>query len=428
MLLLLAGLYFTVKTRFVQVRRFFAALSSAVPKRASGSGVSPFEAGCTALAATIGTGNIAGVSAAILLGGPGVLFWMWVSAFLGMAVKYAEILFALKYRTRGADGAWLGGPMISMERGLGARYAPLAVVWCILLIVSSLGMGCIVQVNTVLDSIKVLAVSAGRETSSALPLAASAVLALLIALPLLGGARRVGRVAAFLVPFMSLAYIAGTLAVLFRFSARLPSAFRMIIVGAFRPDGVLPGAGLGALTVAGLGLSRGMFTHEAGLGTSALAHSAAETEDITRQALFGVFEVFLDTVVLCTLTGLAILVSGAPLSIGSDAETANLIAAAFSSVFDERLSAAFLAVSMALFAFSSMLAFALYGERSALYAGGNAFRRAYAPLFLITILLSSLFGTGFAWRIADAANVLLAVPNLISLCLLSKKNGALLKR
>lgn len=420
-LLLGSGIYFSVKTRFVQVRSFFPALRSALPEKSNNPGVSSFEAGCTALAATIGTGNIAGVTGAILIAGPGVLFWMWGSAFLGMAVKYSEILFALRYRVRQPDGAFLGGPMTSIERGLGPDYKPLAILWAIVCLLSSFGMGCIVQVRTVIGSVEALYSSLDKVSFALLPELTAFFIALSVTLSLLGGAKRVGRIASCLVPVMSIAYLLGAGIVIFCHASRLLPALSSIFIGAFEPHTM----GFSFFYVAATGLARGTFTHESGLGTSALAHSSAEVARPRRQALFGIFEVFLDTIVMCTVTGIAVLVSG--ISLPPDLDASQAVTNAFSSVFPERFSATFLAASMLLFAFSSMLSFSLYGERCASYLGGTMLSKTYFILFVLSIVISSRFPSAAAWRMADCLNILLAVPNLIALFLLSKRQGLLLK-
>ncbi|MBQ2770845.1 MAG: sodium:alanine symporter family protein [Clostridia bacterium] len=423
LLLLGAGIYFTVKTRFVQVRRFGASLRAALPDSGgSKGGVSSFEAGCTALAATIGTGNITGVASAILLAGPGVLFWMWISAFLGMAVKYTEILLALRYRVREENGTYLGGPMISLSRQLGQPGRVLALLWCLLCLLSAICMGCFVQVSAVVGAVEALFSALSRPVPALFSLIAAGCIALAVGLSLLGGPKRVGRFAAFLVPVMSLAYLFFAGFIILKNRGNLPSALAAIVQGAFDPKAL----GFSFFYVAYTGLARGMFTHEAGLGTSSLAHAAAETKDPARQALFGVFEVFLDTIVICTVTGLAILTSGISLAPGQD--PSGLVVAAFARILPAGFAAGFLSLSLLLFAFSSLLSFALYGDRCAAYLGGYPFAKGYLILFVCLILAAGYFSPEAAWQLSDLANILLALPNLWGLYLLTRGQEKLLKK
>lgn len=429
-LLLLTGLFFTVRTRLVQVRRFWPSLLVAFPgkKADTAGGVSTFEAGCTALAATIGTGNIAGVAGALLFAGPGVLFWMWVSAFFGMATKYAEILFAMRYRVRTKNGRE-GGPMYYIERGLPKALRFLSAQYCVCCLAASFGMGNLVQVNTVVESVVVLVKTAqpALPTSAEilLPLAVGGGIALLTGLAMLGGAKRIGSISAVLVPIMSVLYLGCACAVIAKNADMILPSLRAIFVGAFRPRALLGGAcGITFSRVLGAGLSRGTFTHESGLGTSALAHSLADTKNAHRQALFGIFEVFLDTIVICTITGLAVLASGIPLDFGSSAEAGAVVTRAFTGTFGKRLSAAFLSLATLLFAVSSMLAFSLYGERCTRYLWKGRGVPAYRLAFLICIVFSSLVDLSSAWRVSEWLNLFLALPNVLALLLLSRKRGA----
>ncbi len=426
-LLLAAGVFFTLRTRFIQVRGFLRSVKLFIagdgPR--GEAGVSPFQAAATALGATIGTGNIAGVAGAILLGGPGAVFWMWISAFFGMALKYAEIAVALRYRKRGADGEWRGGPMNCIEQGLPRRFHFLAPVYAICAAAGALGMGNLVQANTVAISVLTVARTVtepdGRLTlviTAATGLALSA----LLACGMYGGARRTGRISAILVPCMSALYVLGALAVVCKNGAAVPQAFRSIFESAFSPAAALGGAAGAALRrTVRVGVVRGVFTHEAGLGTSALAHASADVRDSHDQSLFGVFEVFFDTLFLCTITALVILCSGVPLAYGSDAEAASLTIYAFSTFLGGRLSAVFLALSLFLFAFSSMLAFALYGARCMEYLFGPRSASLYRVVFLLCVIPGAVMRLSSAWRVAETLNYMMAVPNLIALFLLSDK-------
>ena len=421
LLLLFAGVYFSFRTGFVQVRRFFRAMRVGGGAAGSGRGVSPFQAAATSLSATIGTGNIAGVAGAILLGGPGAVFWMWVSAFFGMALKAAEILIMLRFR-----GSGVGSPMRAIVRALPKRMHFLAggVAFCGML--ASVGMGDLVQVNALAESVQTLAKALDPAIAPArlrlVSLLTGVAVAAAIATASLGGAKRVGRIAALLVPAMSLLYVVFSFIVIGMNLPRVPGAFALILRAAFSPRAALGGAG--GITVAAVirtGIVRGVFTHEAGLGTAALAHGEADARDLSAQSLYGVFEVFFDTLLLCTLTALAILVSGVPLDYGSAAENGALVIRAFATVFGMRLSAVALSVSLFLFAFSSMLAFALYGTKCAVWLFGQ---RAYAPfliVFLTGTVLGSVMELSLAWRIAEFVNALMALPNLAGMLLAARR-------
>ncbi len=429
-ILLLAAVVFSFRTRFVQFRRFGAALRQPLrPTRGAGGAVSPFEAAATSLAATIGTGNIAGVAGAILLGGPGAIFWLWVSSALGMGLKYAEVVIAMRYRRRGVDGQWRGGPMYCIALGLPKRYGFLATVFSLCGMLAALGMGDLVQVNTVSESAQALyaAIAAGGTEGAlfSVRLVTGLVTAALLFLVLSGGAQRVGRAAAMLVPFVSALYLLLCMVLLVGNAAALPGALRDIVVGAFAPQAVLGGAaGFGFLTVFRVGLSRGVFSHEAGLGTSAIAHSSAEGASPREQGLYGVFEVFFDALI-CTITALAVLVCGIRLPYGNAELNSTLVIQAFATQFGEALSAGFLALSLLLFAFSSMTSFALYGARCAEFLFGSGVQRAYYAVFLLLTVLGALLPRSTAWEIADWLNAAMAIPNLTAMTLLLRRNPAL---
>lgn len=425
-ILLLAAVTFSFRTRFVQFRRLGRAL--VLPLRGnpdSSDGVSPFEAASTSLAATIGTGNIAGVAGALLLGGPGALLWLWVSALLGMGLKYAEIVIAMRYRRRGNDGVWRGGPMYCISYGLPKRYSILAILFSLCGMLVALGMGNLVQVNTVAESAEALyTVLSGRTGPQSLlfvRLTAGILAAALLALVLSGGALRVGRAASLLVPVMSLLYLLFCFVILLARAPALPGVFRLILESAFSPQAALGGtAGIGFLTTFRVGLSRGVFSHEAGLGTSAIAHSGAEGISPQDQGLFGVFEVFFDAL-LCTLTGLTVLVSGITMPYGDASLNSTLVINAFSTRFSPALAAVFIAVSLLLFAFTSMTTFALYGARCAEFLFGSHVQKIYYVVFLLVTILGALLPRSAAWEIGELLNAAMSIPNLTAMALLVRR-------
>lgn len=426
-ILLLAAVTFSFRTRFVQFRRLGRALVLPLRGNADSSdGVSPFEAASTSLAATIGTGNIAGVAGALLLGGPGALLWLWVSALLGMGLKYAEIVIAMRYRRRGNDGVWRGGPMYCISYGLPKRYSILAILFSLCGMLVALGMGNLVQVNTVAESAEALyTVLSGRTGPQSLlyvRLTAGILAAALLALVLSGGALRVGRAASLLVPVMSLLYLVFCFVILLARAPALPGVFRLIFESAFSPQAALGGtAGIGFLTTFRVGLSRGVFSHEAGLGTSAIAHSGAEGISPQDQGLFGVFEVFFDAL-LCTLTGLTVLVSGITMPYGDASLNSTLVINAFSTRFSPALAAVFVAVSLLLFAFTSMTTFALYGARCAEFLfGSQHVQKIYYVVFLLVTILGALLPRSAAWEIGELLNAAMSIPNLTAMALLVRR-------
>lgn len=426
-ILLLAAVTFSFRTRFVQFRRLGRALVLPLRGNADSSdGVSPFEAASTSLAATIGTGNIAGVAGALLLGGPGALLWLWVSALLGMGLKYAEIVIAMRYRRRGNDGVWRGGPMYCISYGLPKRYSILAILFSLCGMLVALGMGNLVQVNTVAESAEALyTVLSGRTGPQSLlyvRLTAGILAAALLALVLSGGALRVGRAASLLVPVMSLLYLVFCFVILLARAPALPGVFRLIFESAFSPQAALGGtAGIGFLTTFRVGLSRGVFSHEAGLGTSAIAHSGAEGISPQDQGLFGVFEVFFDAL-LCTLTGLTVLVSGITMPYGDASLNSTLVINAFSTRFSPALAAVFIAVSLLLFAFTSMTTFALYGARCAEFLfGSQHVQKIYYVVFLLVTILGALLPRSAAWEIGELLNAAMSIPNLTAMALLVRR-------
>lgn len=425
--LLGAGIYLTARLRGVQVRAFPSAVKAVFSSRDTcGCGeISCVQSLCTALAGTMGTGNIAGVAGAIALGGPGAIFWMWAAAFFGMAVKYAEVYLAACFRSRNEAGERVGGPMYYMEKGLGNK--KLAKAFCICGVLASFGIGNAVQVNTLSGSICTLAEALEFGVSErTLRLSMGGALSCLTFLVLFGGMRRIACTAERLIPFVSTVYILSMLCVIaVHYKAVLP-ALGDILSGAFSPRSVLGGAaGISLRHTLGAGVTRGVFTHEAGMGSSAMAHAAAQGTEPHAQGLWGIMEVFIDTMVICTLTALGILTSGCPVPYGQNAG-AEVTTGALSTVFGMRGSAFVIFLCLACFAVSTLMAWSFYGLRCVEYLGGKRGKKAYLAAFSLSVIPFSAVSAGKVWKASEIVCVLMAlvnVPSVITL-LKSKKEVA----
>lgn len=418
LLILVSGIRLTVSTGFAQLRMFPAALRLFV-KRLSGDantkdGVSPFQSLCTALAATVGTGNIAGVAGAICIGGPGAVFWLWVSAALGMVIKFAEVTLAMHYQQTDPKGGCYGGPMHMIEQGMGRRYRYLAVLYCCFGVIAAFGIGNATQVNAVIVGINE---AVGWSASKPRDLLIGAVLALLTCVILLGGAKRIGEVAQMLIPFAAVAYILLGTGVVIAHYRNVPGVMKSIFTGAFSPAAVTGGMVGSFFTTLRTGISRGIFTNEAGMGTASMSYAGARVAHPVEQGLMGIVEVFIDTVVICTITALAILCSGVPISYGMD-EGAALTARAFSRVYGTA-GKGLLAAFLCCFAFATMLGWGLYGVRCAQFLFGERAWKPFVYLQTCVITLSSVLGTGTVWLLAETMNGLMAIPNLIAVLFLS---------
>ena len=432
-LFLLTGGYFSLRTGFFQLFGMKVWWKSSIgslfhgSKKSSRRGITQFQALSTALAATIGTGSIAGVATAIFYGGPGAVFWMWVSALLGMMTGCAEKTLAVRYRERSPDGGWQGGPMYYIEHGL--SWKPLAVLFSLFCIAETLVGGNLVQANSI---------STALESSFGWnPLLVGLVLALLTGAVVLGGISRIGKVSERLVPCMAILFLLGGLIVLLCHISALPGVLRDIMTQAFSPRAAC--GGYGAAAALRYGVARGVFTNEAGLGTSAMAHAAADVEDPAQQGMWGILEVFVATLVICTMTALVILTSGVydpatalnAISSGMVENSmlgAPLSAAAFSTVFGP-FGGIFVAVCLILFAFTSLLGASYYGEQCLAYLTGS--RRCvplYRLFFLGMIVLGSVGDLSATWLLVDLSNGLMAIPNLIALLFLSKEAVTLINR
>lgn len=407
------GIFLTWRSGAIQARHLDACLGGTIKRFRTSSGgsggMSPFQALATALGGTVGTGNIAGVTLAISLGGPGVILWMWVAAFIGMATKYAEVLLAVKFRERNKDGERVGGPMYYIKNGLGRIYSPLAYIFAAAGALGAFGMGSAVQSGEIRSALSTFCKTLGIRVGDGFPLAVGLVIALLAAAVLLGGLKRLGSVTGLLVPFMSLAYIVSCLAVLIVNCDRIIPCLANIVACALEPV-----ATLGACI--GWGFRRGVFSNEAGLGSSPIAHAAATERDCVRQGMAGVFEVFTDTIVICTVTGLTLLVSGV-MDVGEPTTARNV--AALATVFGDNGAAVIIAVCITLFAFSSLLSWGFYGARCCEFLLGDKPLTAYRIVFCTAALIGAIAHLDAVWLLSDILNALMAAPNLIALVALS---------
>ena len=421
------GAFLTIRNGGVQFRHFGHAMKNTVgkifQKQEAGEGaVTPRQAVTTALSATVGTGNIVGTSQAIALGGYGAVFWLWLAALVGMCTKYAEIVLAIKYRERDAKGDWVGGPMYYITKGLGKNWKWLASLFALFAILASFGIGNMSQVNSITGSV-INAVSAFTAVSSGVELALKWVLgiflALLIAVILIGGIKRIGAVTEALIPFMSVFYILFTIIVIGAHIGNIGDAFVKIFSTAFTPQAMF-GASTGIVLKQTIiwGLRRSAFSNEAGLGSAAIAHAAADTKGPVHQGLYGIFEVFIDTIVICTLTAMAIIVSGIDIGFGVKPGS-ELITAALATVFGEKFAALFIAIALMMFAFSTVLGWSLYGTRCVQYLFGDKGIKVFQAIFVVVVVVGCVSPLSVVWDMADTFNGLMAIPNFIALFALS---------
>ena len=403
-------------------------------KHVAGEGeVTPFQALTTALAATVGTGNIAGVTGAIFIGGPGAVFWMWIAALVGMMTKYAEVVLAVNYRERNKKGDWVGGPMYYIKNGLGKDWAWLGGIFCVLAALAAFGIGNATQVQSIADAINNAIDSFTPNAAGTFLFFGSAVrvstfivgvvVAVIVALVLFGGIKRIGQVTEKLVPFMAVIYIVAALIVIIANIGHIGKVFAMIFEGAFNADAAIGGAfGITVLTSMKKGVGRGCFSNEAGLGSAPIAHAATSETDPVRQGLYGIFEVFMDTIVICTLTSLTVLCAycagGIDITWGAGGNGSN-VAAAMSTVFGSKLAAVVIAVCLSLFALSTILSWSLYGTRCFEYLFGVKATKIYQGLFIVFVIIGATMSLADAWNLADALNGFMAIPNLIALLALS---------
>ena len=427
-LLIGIGLLLTIRTGGMQFRHFGHAMKNTLGKvfdkssneTAKAGEMTPFQAMTTALAGTVGTGSIAGVTAAIALGGPGALFWLWVAALIGMITKYGEVLLAVKYRERTEFGEWAGGPMYYIKNGLGPKWKWLAGFFCVAAALAALGTGNAVQVGNITTSINTVIRSfnphfTGQDTAN---LIIGIVVAVLTAIVLFGGVQRLGAVTEKLVPAMAVVYVLACLVVVVVNFQNIPGVFADVFAGAFSPAGATGGAVGSMMLALSWGVKRGVFSNEAGLGTAPMAHANTSETVPVKQGFYGVFEVFMASIVICTLTGLSLLCSGIHINYGIMGSTA-LNVQALGTVFGLKGGAIIIAIGISLFAFSTVLSWALYGGRCCEFLLGSKAIRPYQIIYVLIVVVGATMELDLAWNIADTLNGLMIIPNLIGLFALS---------
>lgn len=416
-MILFAGIFLTFKTNFAQIRMFPAAVthfcSSLRKQKNPGNEVTGYRALCTALAATVGTGNIAGVAGAIAIGGPGVIFWMWLCGILGMIIKFTEVILALHYRKKDSSGQYLGGPMYIIENGLPPKFRFLAFYYCLFGLVATFGVGNGTQINAVVDSVKKLAQYNNFTLKLPHLLLLGVILACTVTLAFRKGTSGIASWAEKLVPFASIFYILLATSVLILRFQEIPKAIYRIFKGAFTP-GAVTGGVIGSIFVTlRVGVSRGIFTNEAGMGTASVAHASAKVDNIVVQGFLGMIEVFLDTIVLCTLTALVILCSGVSVTYHSDPGIL-LTLEAFSHVLGDWISVVITAL-VCIFAFATVLGWGFYGLRFMEYLFGSGSWHIFILMEGVVCFISVLADTSLIWILSEIFNGLMAIPNLIVL-------------
>lgn len=419
------GLFLSFRTKFIQIRKFPYAMKVTFgrmfkKREASDGALTPFQAVCTALAATVGTGNVAGVAGAIAIGGPGAVFWMWMSALLGMCTKFSEVTLAVHFREKNKDGDYVGGPMYYIKNGLKKHWHWLAYLFSAFGVLTVFGTGNATQVNTITTAIDSALFNYNIISEDAAPtlnLIIGIVLAVLIGLILLGGVKRIGHVAEKLVPFMAVFYIILAIGVVVININHVPEVFSDIFKGAFNPASVTGGVVGSFFMSMKKGVSRGIFSNEAGLGTGSIAHACADTRKPVKQGFFGIFEVFVDTIVICTLTALVILCSGVPVNFGS-AAGAELTISGFTSTYGSWVSI-FTAIAMCCFAFSTIVGWGLYGARCIEFIFGSKVNKPFMLVYSLVAIVGATMNLDLLWSIAETFNGLMAIPNLIAVFLLS---------
>lgn len=419
------GLFLSIRTRFLQIQKFPYAMKVTLgrmlkKREASDGALTPFQAVCTALAATVGTGNVAGVAGAIAIGGPGAVFWMWVSALLGMCTKFFEVTLAVHFRETNAQGELVGGPMYYIKNGLSKHWQWLAYLFSAFGVLTVFGTGNATQVNTIVTAIDSALYNydlVSEQSVGMLNLVLGVILAALIALILLGGIKRIGQVTEKLVPFMAVMYIVLALGVVLLHLNAVPQVFSAVITGAFRPAAVTGGAVGSFFLSMKKGVSRGIFSNEAGLGTGSIAHACADTRKPVKQGFFGIFEVFVDTIVICTLTALVILCSGVTVGYGQ-AAGAELTISGFTATYGGWVSI-FTAIAMCCFAFSTILGWGLYGTRCIEFLFGSRVNKPFMVVYSLVAIVGATMNLGLMWSIAETFNGLMLIPNLVAVFLLS---------
>ncbi len=409
-LILGVGTYLTLGLKLIPWRKTIPYAFSLLFKGRKGEGegeISPFQALMTAMSATIGTGNIAGVAAAIFIGGPGAIFWMWITALVGMATKYGEAVLAVKYRETDALGNHVGGPMYYIKNGLGSHWAWLGFLFALFGTIAAFGIGNMVQSNSVADAL--------QSNFNIDQKVTGAVIAILAGMVILGGIKRIGLVAGKLVPFMAIAYIAGSLIIIISNITEVPAALKLIVESAFNGSAATGGfAGAGIMMAIQMGVARGIFSNEAGLGSAPIAHAAAQTDSPVRQGTIGMLGTFIDTLIVCTMTALVIIISGQWTS-GETGASLSTLAYGSAIPFGEYI----ITFGLVIFAFTTILGWSYYGERCAEYIFGEKIILPYRVLWVAAAFFGAFQKVNFIWLLADVMNGFMAIPNLIALALLS---------
>ena len=418
------GIYLTCRSGFFQVSKIpvwwkgtFGQIFAKADKANLGGNITPFQAVSTALASTVGTGNIVGVATAIVRGGPGAIFWMWFSAFFGMVTKFSEVTLAVKFRETDENGVYHGGPMYYLEKGCNMKW--LAVIFAIFATLATFGIGNMTQANSVANAFNTFGVPT---------VATGIVIAILAGLVIIGGIKRIGAVTEKLVPFMAVFYIIGAVIIICANGAMIPHAFGLIFENCFSAEAIGGGImGYVIMQAMRFGVARGVFSNEAGLGSAPIAHAASSNTDPVRQGVWGVFEVFMDTIVICSLTGLVILTSG--IENFNDFTGADLTMAGFATTFGP-VGDIFVTIGLACFAFSTILGWSYYGQQSLGYLTKNnkVWDMIYKVIFTLLTIVGAIGGLTMIWDIADTLNGLMAIPNLVGLLILGKVVMDLMKK
>ena len=419
------GLYLGIRTGFLQIRKFGYSMKYTIGRifkktTAAEGTLTPFQAVCTALAATVGTGNIAGVAGAIAIGGPGAVFWMWISALLGMGTKFAEVTLAVRFRERNKKGDYEGGPMYYIKNGLGSKWVWLAYLYAFFGVCAVFGTGNATQVNTITAAVNTALINYGLLTADSTAgsnLIIGIFICMIVALILIGGVKRIGSVSEKLVPMMALLYIVLGIGLIVLHYEQIPSVFAAIFRGAFQPSAVTGGIVGSFFVSVQKGVSRGIFSNEAGLGTGSIAHACADTKQPVKQGMFAIFEVFMDTIVICTMTALVVLLSGVDIPYGQ-AAGAELTISGFTAVYGNWVSI-FTAIALCCFAFSTIVGWGLYGARCAEFLLGSKILLPFNIAYALVSIVGATVDLGLIWGISDTFNGFMTVPNLIAVFLLT---------
>lgn len=423
-LILCVGLYLTIKLNFIQLTKFTYVIKKTIgktfkSKKNDNEGITPFQSLCTALAGTIGTGNMAGVAGAIALGGPGAVFWMWISSILGMAIKFVEVSLAIIFREINNEGEYVGGPMYYIKNGLGKKWLILSYFFAICCILASFGMGNAVQVNTITTSIQsILNMYNISYNLKFLKLLIGITLTTSVAVILIGGIKRLAKVCEKIIPLMSILYITLSIGVIIINIDYLPLAFSQIIKGAFNPKSITCGVVSSIFMTVGKGMSRGVFSNEAGLGSASIAHCSSSEKSPVIQGFWGIFEVFFDTIVICSLSAFVIICGlKGNITYGKDLGIF-LTLSGFVNVYGKWITIP-ITISLISFAISTILGWGFYGVRSFEYVFGQKFVKVYLLIFSLVCIMGAMGSLSFVWNISDTINGLMMIPNLISIILLS---------